>query len=501
MITNSLTPAERALWLFKSLTAESHVRQSLASLVRLAAWSSDAPMAGVIATLPNRIEMLATQGLAMSAVATQWSFTDAGYSPDAIFVAPDTHKHPYLRENAIVRDAPKVRALMRFPVRSADLPFVVALAVADVRARDEGNWPSRKARQMLEEIASIVENEVSIACDIARASDGDSATDPLLEELVETVERSPNPILLLDEELRLLVLNAPMSALLGVPRDAALGRTLPDLDVPSGAALARLSRWSLDGREPIADIAFALSREELSAGATGATMSISAYPLSVRDHESQVMLIRGADVSRPLKGADRLEAMIPPPDPAPDLGELGPTSTFLTETLVARTAVRARGGMSYVTLRTWRGAIKEYQIKALRALKARPPAPFVEAIAQEMEDAVKRIIGRAAFGAVVAMPCGRSSAGQCLSSRIAERLAGRLNLKLVAALESERRPGASHPRDNARRPPMRLVEPVPVPVLLVDDVATSGRHLQEATALLQPGSGAVFSIAWIGGES
>jgi len=118
-----------------------------------------------------------------------------------------------------------------------------------------------------------------------------------------------------------------------------------------------------------------------------------------------------------------------------------------------------------------------------------------------MEEAVNRIIGRTAFGAVVAMPCGRSSPAHCLSSRVAERLAARLNLPLVAALESERRPGASHPRDNARRPPMRLVDAVTVPVLLIDDVATSGRHLEEATALLQPTSGAVFSIAWIGGDS
>ncbi len=45
--------------------------------------------------------------------------------------------------------------------------------------------------------------------------------------------------------------------------------------------------------------------------------------------------------------------------------------------------------------------------------------------------------------------------------------------------------------------------PVEGPVLLVDDVATSGRHIEEASLLLRaqkPGCG-VLAVAWIGGSA
>jgi predicted amidophosphoribosyltransferase len=45
---------------------------------------------------------------------------------------------------------------------------------------------------------------------------------------------------------------------------------------------------------------------------------------------------------------------------------------------------------------------------------------------------------------------------------------------------------------------MTLVEKVSGPALLVDDVATSGSHLEEATKLLRPSCGAVMAVAWIG---
>ena len=171
------------------------------------------------------------------------------------------------------------------------------------------------------------------------------------------------------------------------------------------------------------------------------------------------------------------------------------------ETLIERSPIRARRDMSYLTLRSWRGPIKDYQIKALRALKAAPPDAFVESIAMEIETAVGRVIGKSAFGAVTPMPCGHSRIERCLSVRIAERVAGRLGVPMVEAFESVRRPGVSHPIDNARRPLLRLARGVEAQVLLVDDVATSGRHLEEAVALLRPHAAAVFPVAWIGGES
>ena len=47
---------------------------------------------------------------------------------------------------------------------------------------------------------------------------------------------------------------------------------------------------------------------------------------------------------------------------------------------------------------------------------------------------------------------------------------------------------------------MTLVEKVPGPVILVDDVATSGAHVEEAVKLLRPVCGAVLAVVWISGD-
>jgi predicted amidophosphoribosyltransferase len=52
-----------------------------------------------------------------------------------------------------------------------------------------------------------------------------------------------------------------------------------------------------------------------------------------------------------------------------------------------------------------------------------------------------------------------------------------------------------------KRDAMRLVASVTGPVLLTDDVATSGRHIEEAVGLLRKADAAAMAIAWIGGDS
>ena len=46
---------------------------------------------------------------------------------------------------------------------------------------------------------------------------------------------------------------------------------------------------------------------------------------------------------------------------------------------------------------------------------------------------------------------------------------------------------------------MRLLEPVNGPVMVVDDVATSGAHIEDAVWLLRASAKAVFAVTWIGG--
>jgi hypothetical protein len=175
----------------------------------------------------------------------------------------------------------------------------------------------------------------------------------------------------------------------------------------------------------------------------------------------------------------------------------GPVSRFLLATLIRGQRLHRCGDTSYISLRKWRNAVKPFQIDALRALKADVPESLVAAAAEEMVDAVKKIYGDPSSCVIVPVPCG-SSGSNCLSCQIAGRMARVMGIPVVQAfLPIDVPRGSSHPRKNIKRPKMKLVENIKKPIILVDDVATSGSHINEAAMLLRTLSPQVWSLTWI----
>jgi hypothetical protein len=175
----------------------------------------------------------------------------------------------------------------------------------------------------------------------------------------------------------------------------------------------------------------------------------------------------------------------------------GVVERFLMETLISQPRVLSRGNVSYHALKRWRKSVKNEQITALKSIKKVPNEAFENAIAEEMSSWCRRAFGATAFSNVVAVPCGHS--GQdCLSMRMGRKIAQFLGLQFADAFEPLQVTGSSHPKTNVKRPKMKLKH-VPVgPVLLIDDVATSGSHIEEAASALRDHEVAVIALAWIG---
>jgi len=174
----------------------------------------------------------------------------------------------------------------------------------------------------------------------------------------------------------------------------------------------------------------------------------------------------------------------------------GVVTEFLLSTLVPQRRMLRRGEIPYHALAKWRASLKAWQIAALRALKRDPPQALVDRIADDLADAARAFWGTGTYRAVVPVPCGNSGPG-CLAERLAEATALRLTVPMIAAFEPIAVKGSSHPRRNARRPAMVLAEAPKVPVLLIDDVATSGRHIEEAALILRRTAPAVLPLVWI----
>jgi len=178
--------------------------------------------------------------------------------------------------------------------------------------------------------------------------------------------------------------------------------------------------------------------------------------------------------------------------------ELEPAGKFLFSTLVKRAALRSRNGVGYLVVRSWRAAIKEHQLSALRALKTHPPSSLVLGIGEELAQAVRSVFGQGHIENVVPVPCGNSGCDECLSTRISANVATRLGARYVAGLKPQAGSGRSHPRKSARLSAFEVVRNPAGVTLVVDDVVSSGRHLELAVQALRSGDKPVLAVAWIG---
>ena len=172
---------------------------------------------------------------------------------------------------------------------------------------------------------------------------------------------------------------------------------------------------------------------------------------------------------------------------------------FLLATLLHKTSIRNRNDVAYITLRRWSKPIKTHQIKALAICKAKPDTQFVDAIANDIAKHVRKIFGSPRFDCVMPVPCGHSKTNDCLSVQIAKRAAQLLGVPFVDGLEGCNRPGTSHPRKNAQlaAPKLKTAQKF-TSVLLLDDVATSGRHIELSVLTLRKIAEHITTISWIG---
>ena len=175
-----------------------------------------------------------------------------------------------------------------------------------------------------------------------------------------------------------------------------------------------------------------------------------------------------------------------------------PTTAFLLKSLIRKRSLKSRRSVTYVTLREWRKAVKDTQIAALTALKLNPSSQSVSQIATEIVEAKNNIYDRMHFSSVIPIPCGSSGHNRCLSVLLAQEIAIQLDVPYLEAIEAEPVVGSSHPRKSARLRPYKLKHPVSGNVLIVDDVASTGTHIEKAMELLRNNGVNPFAIVWIG---
>ncbi|BBK41192.1 hypothetical protein STVA_12120 [Allostella vacuolata] len=173
----------------------------------------------------------------------------------------------------------------------------------------------------------------------------------------------------------------------------------------------------------------------------------------------------------------------------------------LAERLLWRPTLRHRGGVAYITVRAWRAGTRTDDLALFKAEKAARRPAFVEAVAAEIAAEVRALVFPASPWSVTSVAPGHSRDAEACCVHIARAVALRLGLPYVTTFEPRPVPGSSHPRRNAGLPPLQWRERPAGPVILVDDVATSGWHMAEALGMLRGAGIPALGAAWIGGTA
>jgi len=175
-----------------------------------------------------------------------------------------------------------------------------------------------------------------------------------------------------------------------------------------------------------------------------------------------------------------------------------PVSNFLTRTLMSKRQIRNRKNVTYLTVKTWKKSIKDAQLSAIRALKEFGPEELAIRGADDIKSALEGLLGALDFDFVTSIPCTHTKRDTCLSVLIGQKISSATGIPFKHCFEREFRAGSSHPAKNSRLPALRLKEPAQGKILLVDDVATSGTHIEKAAKRLRENGSSVFCVAWIG---
>lgn len=175
-----------------------------------------------------------------------------------------------------------------------------------------------------------------------------------------------------------------------------------------------------------------------------------------------------------------------------------PLMLFLNRSLIKRRLLSSRKGSAFVTLRTWRKTAKDTQIDALKSLKLERSPRAIHSVASEMVAAIEELYAGIQFSAVIPVPGGHSGHENSFSVLLAKEIAQLLSLPFASPLVGKLKKGSSHPKESATLPAYDVQEKVNGSVLLIDDVVTSGVHMEKAITALKKAGAFPLAIAWIG---
>jgi hypothetical protein len=157
----------------------------------------------------------------------------------------------------------------------------------------------------------------------------------------------------------------------------------------------------------------------------------------------------------------------------------------LLGSLVYRPMIFRRNDVGWIAACAWRAAAKVDDIAALKRAKRELDRRLIDGAAELVAALVQQLCGDRAADAITSVPCGHSRRADCLGKQIAQAVAEAFGLPFLQVFADRPCSGVSHPKEFAKLPALqRIADPHPS-MILVDDLATSGWHVEESLTTLR----------------
>lgn len=167
--------------------------------------------------------------------------------------------------------------------------------------------------------------------------------------------------------------------------------------------------------------------------------------------------------------------------------------------LVERRGIYSRNGIVWVSARAWRKDAKREDVAAVRQAKAALPESVIESAASELAALARQLVGRFEGWSVTTVAVGHSRRPDSFAVRLAAAVARMIGAPFEKAFADRFCAGVSHPKEFVKLPPLEWARRPAGPILLVDDIATSGWHVEEALAMLRDNGNPSLGLVWISG--
>ena len=174
---------------------------------------------------------------------------------------------------------------------------------------------------------------------------------------------------------------------------------------------------------------------------------------------------------------------------------------ILLRSLMYRPTIFQRKDVRWIAAHAWRSQAKERGIKALKAVKDDFDPAFIKAAAGPVSALIRQLFGSGPAHGVTCIPCGHSCRADCFGKLLAQGVAQEMGMPFIQVFADRHRTGVSHPKQSAKLPPLRQVARPPGSTIIIDDVATSGEHLEQAVLALRRVGIAASAFAWISGST